>query len=99
MATYKEEIVRKYEVKVDDADMLEMAKKATRAQFAQYGMMNVPDDLLDKYASDMLKDKKIVSSIAERATEEKIIATIKSHVTLNEKNISVEDFYKMFENK
>lgn len=54
----KEEIVRKYEVKVDDADMLEMAKKATRAQFAQYGMMNVPDDLLDKYASDMLKDKK-----------------------------------------
>ena len=95
----KEEIVRKYEVKVDDADMLEMAKKATRAQFAQYGMMNVPDDLLDKYASDMLKDKKIVSSIAERATEEKIIATIKSHVTLNEKNISVEDFYKMFENK
>ncbi len=95
----KEEIVQKYEVKVDDADMLEMAKKATRAQFAQYGMMNVPDDLLDKYASDMLKDKKIVSSIAERATEEKIIATIKSHVTLNEKNISVEDFYKMFENK
>ena len=81
----KEEIVRKYEVKVDDADMLEIAKKATRAQFAQYGMMNVPDDLLDKYASDMLKDK--------------IIATIKSHVTLNEKNISVEDFYKMFENK
>lgn len=95
----KEEIVKKYEIKVDDADMLEMAKKATRAQFAQYGMANVPDDLLEKYASDMLKDKKIVSNIAERATEEKIIETIKSHVSLNEKNISVEDFYKMFENK
>lgn len=95
----KEEIVKKYEIKVDDADMLEMAKKATRAQFAQYGMTNVPDDLLEKYASDMLKDKKIVSNIAERATEEKIIETIKSHVSLNEKNVSVEDFYKMFENK
>lgn len=95
----KEEIVKKYEIKVDDADMLEMAKKATRAQFAQYGMANVPDDLLEKYASDMLKDKKIVSNIAERATEEKIIETIKSHVSLNEKNVSVEDFYKMFENK
>ncbi|HIT82395.1 MAG TPA: trigger factor [Candidatus Caccoplasma merdavium] len=95
----KEEIVKKYEIKVDDADMLEMAKKATRAQFAQYGMANVPDDLLEKYASDMLKDKKIVSNIAERATEEKIIETIKSHVSLNEKNISVEDFYKMFESK
>lgn len=95
----KEEIVKKYEIKVDDADMLEMAKKATRAQFAQYGMANVPDDLLEKYASDMLKDKKIVSNIAERATEEKIIETIKSHVSLNEKNVSVEDFYKMFESK
>ena len=95
----KEEIVRQYEIKVDDADMLEMAKKATRAQFAQYGMANVPEDLLEKYASDMLKDKKIVSNIAERATEEKIIDTIKSHVSLNEKNVSVEDFYKMFENK
>lgn len=95
----KEEIVRKYEIKVDDADMLEMAKKATRAQFAQYGMANVPDDLLEKYASDMLKDKKIVSNIAERATEEKIIETIKAHVSLNEKTVSVEDFYKMFENK
>lgn len=95
----KEEIVKKYEIKVNDADMLEMAKKATRAQFAQYGMANVPDDLLEKYASDMLKDKKIVSNIAERATEEKIIETIKSHVSLNEKNISVEDFYKMFESK
>ena len=95
----KEEIVRQYEIKVDDADMLEMAKKATRAQFAQYGMANVPEDLLEKYASDMLKDKKIVGNIAERATEEKIIDTIKSHVSLNEKNVSVEDFYKMFENK
>ena len=82
-----------------DPSTLEMAKKATRAQFAQYGMANVPDDLLEKYASDMLKDKKIVSNIAERATEEKIIETIKSHVSLNEKNVSVEDFYKMFENK
>ena len=95
----KEGIVRKNERKGDDADMRERAKKATRAQFAQYGMANVPEDLLEKYASDMLKDKKIVSNIAERATEEKIIDTIKSHVSLNEKNVSVEDFYKMFENK
>ena len=95
----KEAIVKKYEVKVDDADMLEMAKKITRSQFAQYGMMNVPADLLEQYASDMLKDKKMVSGIAERATEEKITSVIKEHVTLNEKEITVEKFYKMFEEK
>ncbi len=93
----KEALVKKYEVKVEDADLLEVAKKATRSQFAQYGMMNVPEDLLEKYASDMLKDKKMISNMVDRAVEDKIVAAIKEHVTLNEKEVSVEDFYKMFE--
>ena len=76
-----------------------MARKATQVQFAQYGMMNVPADLLDKYAADMLKDKNTARNVADRAVEEKITATIKNTVTLNEKEISAEDFYKMFENK
>lgn len=95
----KEQIVKDLGVKVEDADILDMARKVTRMQFAQYGMMNVPEDLLDKYSTDMLKDKKMVSNIAERATEEKIIATIKNTVTLNEIAISADDFYKMFEAK
>lgn len=95
----KEQIVKDFNIKVEDADILDMARKVTRAQFAQYGMMNVPEDLLDKYATDMLKDKKMVSNIAERATEEKIIATIKGAVTLNEIAVSADEFYKMFETK
>ena len=95
----KEAIVKKFAVKVDDADMLAMAKKVTRSQFAQYGMMNVPDELLDKYASDMLKDKKTVTNVAERATEEKILAVIKEHVTLTEKELPMDQFYKLFEEK
>ena len=47
----------------------------------------------------MRKDKKMVSNIAERATEEKIIATIKGAVTLNEIAVSADEFYKMFETK
>ena len=62
-------------------------------------MMNVPADLLDKYAADMLKDKNTARNVADRAVEEKITATIKKTVTLNEKEISAEDFYKMIENK
>ena len=95
----KEQIVKDFNIKVEDADILDMARKVTRAQFAQYGMMNVPEDLLDKYATDMLKDKKMVSNVAERATEEKIIATIKGAVTLNEIAVSADEFYKMFETK
>lgn len=95
----KEALVKKYEIKVEDADLLEVAKKATRSQFAQYGMMNVPEDLLEKYASDMLKDKKMVNNLVDRAVEDKILTVIKEHVTLNNKEVAVEDFYKMFEEK
>lgn len=95
----KEQIVKNFDIKVEDADIRAMARKATQVQFAQYGMMNVPADLLDKYAADMLKDKNTARSVADRAVEEKITATIKNTVTLNEKEISAEDFYKMFENK
>ena len=95
----KEQIVKNFDIKVEDADIRAMARKATQVQFAQYGMMNVPADLLDKYAADMLKDKNTARNVADRAVEEKITATIKNTVTLNEKEISAEDFYKMFENK
>ncbi|MCP9612179.1 trigger factor [Coprobacter tertius] len=95
----KEQIVRDLNIKVEDADVLEMAKKVTQAQFAQYGMANVPADILEKYATDMLKDKNAVRNIVDRATEEKITKAIKEKVKLNEKEIALDDFYKLFENK
>ena len=95
----KEQLVKDNEVKVEESDLLAVAKKATQAQFAQYGMTSVPDDLLENYAKEMLKNKDSVRSLAEQATEEKILALIKEKVTLNEKPINVEDFYKLFETK
>lgn len=74
-----------------------MAKEATRAQFAQYGMMNVPDDLLENYAKEMLKKKETVDGLVNRVVEAKLAGALKGKVTLNEKNVSVEEFNKMFE--
>lgn len=95
----KERIVRDNEIKVEQADVLELAKKATKMQFAQYGMMNAPEDMLQKYAEDMLKDSKIANNLAERVIEEKIVAVIKGKVTLNKKSIKLEEFYKLLEAK
>ncbi|MGL4292285.1 MAG: trigger factor [Bacteroidales bacterium] len=95
----KEQLVKTYEIKVEEADVMEIAKKATQAQFAQYGMANVPADLLDNYAKQMLQNKETARNLIDRATEDKIIAKLKELVSLEEKEISVEDFQKMFENK
>lgn len=93
----KEQLVGNYGIKVENEDVMAMAKAATKAQFAQYGMMNVPDDLLDNYAKEMLKKKESVDGLVNRAVETKLVAAVKPQVTLNEKTVSIEDFNKMFE--
>ncbi len=84
-------------IKVEQADINNMAKEATRAQFAQYGMINVPDELLENYSKEMLKKRESVEALVNRVIESKLAEAVKTQVTLNHKAISVEDFNKMFQ--
>ena len=93
----KEQLVKANDIKVEQADILDMAKEATRAQFAQYGMLAVPDELLENYAKEMLKKKESIDSLVNRVIESKLSAALKQQVTLEPKTVSVEDFNKMFE--
>jgi len=93
----KEQIAKDNDLKVEEADLKGMALNATRAQFAQYGMNNIPDDLLENYANDMLKNKDTVRNLVDRAMEMKITQYLKSTLGLNEKEVSVDDFKKFFE--
>ncbi len=93
----KEKLAKDNAVKVEEADLIEVAKGATRAQFAGYGMMDVPADILENYAKNMLKDEKTRRGLIERAIEDKIRDCAKEQISLNEKVISQEDFYKLFE--
>ena len=90
----KEQLVKNAGVKIDDADILGAAKDATRAQFAQYGMGNVPDELLENYAKEMLKQEKTREMLINRAIDVKLIGVVKEAITLNEESVSVEDFNK-----
>ena len=90
----KEQLAKKFEIKIDDNDVLGVAKAATRDQFAQYGMANVPEDLLENYAKEMLKQEKTREALINRAVDVKLIQAIKAAITLNEEKVSVEDFNK-----
>lgn len=46
----KEQLLKNNEIKVEQADVMNMAKEATRIQFAQYGMLNIPEEVLENYA-------------------------------------------------
>ena len=93
----KEKMVKANDIKVEQQDIADMAKEATRAQFAQYGMLNVPEELLNNYAKEMLKKKETVEGLVNRVIETKLAAALKPQVTLEHKNISAADFNKMFE--
>ena len=93
----KEKLVKDYEIKVEEADIREAAKEATRAQFAQYGMANMPDQLLDNYAQEMLKKEESVQNLIDKSIEKKLIDVLKENLTLEPKTITVEEFQKLFE--
>ena len=90
----KEQLVKKAELKIDENDILGAAKEATRAQFAQYGMGNVPDELLENYAKEMIKQDKTREMLVNRAIDVKLISVIKEAATLVEEEVSVEEFNK-----
>ncbi len=93
----QEKLVEKYSIKVEDADIKAMAREATRAQFAQYGMMNIPDELLDNYSKEMLKKRETVDGLVNRAIESKLTAALKKDVRLKNKKVTVDEFNKLFE--
>ena len=93
----KEQLVEQAGVKIEDADVKTTAKEMARAQFAQYGMGNVPDEYLENYAGEMLKKQESVQGIVDRAIEQKLMAAMKEVVKLTEKNVTLEEFNKLFE--
>ncbi len=93
----KEQLVAAQDLKVEDADLKQVAKEAARAQFAQYGMSNVPDEYLENYAQEMLKKKENVDGLVDRAVDVKLTAALKNVVKLDEKEVTMEDFQKMLQ--
>ncbi|WP_321333578.1 trigger factor [uncultured Bacteroides sp.] len=92
----KEQLIKEYDIKVEQGDIINMAKEATKAQFAQYGMMTVPDDILENYANEMLKKKENVDGLVNRVVDAKLSIKLKEKVTLNSKMISLEEFSQLF---
>ena len=93
----KEQLVEQNGVKVEDEDVKEMAKEVTRMQFAQYGMLNIPDEYLENSVTEMLKKRETVDNLIDRCIEVKLGKALKEKVALKESTVSAEEFNKLFE--
>lgn len=93
----KDKLAKMNDIKVETEDVQEYGRKIARAQFAQYGMVGLDDSILDNYAQDLLKKEDTVKNIVEKVAENKVLEIIKGAVKIDTKEISIEDFNKMFE--
>ena len=93
----KEQLVAAQEIKVEEADLKAIAKESVRQQFAQYGMSDVPDDVLENYAAEQMKKRENMESYVDRAIDQKLVQKLKTVVKLNEKSVTLEEFNKLMQ--
>lgn len=93
----RQKLVSDNDLKSSDEEIEEFATRVAKAQFAQYGMLSVPEDVLSNYAKNMLKNKQTLENILERTAEEKLAKWLREQITIDVKEVSTEEFAKLFE--
>ncbi len=87
--------IEKLGIEVAKEDLMAEAKAMAQMQFAQYGMMQVPDETLEGYAKSILGNKEEAQRIFERVREDKVLTTLKPLANISEKSVSREEFQKI----
>ena len=91
----RDQIAKANNIQVEDADIRESAAQMARAQFAQYGMNNVPAEYVNNYFEEMMKKRENIDSFIEAALDRKLSVALKSVVKLKKKSVSLDEFNKL----
>lgn len=91
----KGKIAEKQDIKVTEEDLLNFAKNTAVRQFAQYGMMNMTDDMITDYAKRMLEDRQFARQLHEQASDMKLFNALRALVDTEEKVVSLDEFKKL----
>lgn len=90
-------VIKDYDLKISDEELLEFAKVQTKIQFEQYGLFNVPEQDLINYAQESLKREEDRRKLLERKYEDKVLDFVREAATVETKELTSEEFEKLFE--
>ena len=93
----RNKVARDNEVKITEEELQKEAENITRYQFQQYGLFYATDEQIANYAKETLKREEDAKRIADKILEEKVLVFIKDMVKLESKDVTVEEFNKLFE--
>lgn len=94
----KNKVAKENEIKITEEELTEEAEKITRYQFQQYGLYYFTDEQISNYAKETLKKEDDAKRIADKILENKVLETLKEVVKIENKQITAEEFNKLFEN-
>jgi len=90
-----DEIARKLEVRVTEDFLLAQAKQLAYRQFAQYGITNLDDDTITEHAKRILDNHEYYDSIYNNAYTNMVFAAIRSHVSIDDQKVSIDQFREL----
>lgn len=92
----RDNIAAKYGIKVEDDDVYNEARGLVVRQLMPYGMNMLSDQMIDKYAKEVVKEPKNHDMLFQNALNRKAFEVIKENVTLDNRDVTVEEFQKLF---
>ena len=88
-------IMKDQDMKVEKEDVMKQAKSMAAYQFAMYGMQNVPEEHLNRYAEQLLGDRQQAERIVEKVEDDLVLTWIRRNATLEEKEVSLEQMREL----
>ncbi len=93
----REKVAAKFEIKIEKQDIEDASLGYTLSLFRNYGMQNPDFEFVKKFSDDSLKKEAHVQQMNDIAVRRKVYNKLKEIVSYNEKNVNIEEFYKIIE--
>lgn len=85
-------LLKKYEITIAESDVREYALNYVRNQYVMYGIKDLPDNIAEDAAKNMLEDRRQLDAMYEAVEDNKVFDKIKATATLKAKKISSEKY-------
>jgi trigger factor len=92
-----EKIAEDNQLTVNEEDVKAIIAKIFRSRMMQYGMMSIPQEYIDSFVANTMKEQKEVGQYYEYAKDQKVFDKIRESVSLDKKEVTLEEFSKLGE--
>lgn len=93
----QKKFVKEADLKVTKEEIIDEAKNTARMQFAQYGLPNVEESMVERFAQQMLGNETEIRKINEALYETKVMDWFEANAKIKTKKVTVDQFKKLVE--